>query len=145
MTPSIWRRSLYPGEERRQPPSDTSRANREGRLECPPDVRTRPARGAEQAAHSKGCEGADGEADGRVAESEPLTEQVTAEKASRLSGNRRHDDLERLKSDEEHRGEHPQLLEHGSQERLVLKQPDHEPVGRRVDDDEPHAVGDEEA
>src|SRR2546425_6059397 len=106
----------------------------------PPDQAANVA-GSQQAAHSKGCEGADGEADGRVAESAPLTEQVAAEKASRLSGNRRHDDLERLKSDEEHRGEHPNSSSTALRNGSSPKNPDPKPEGRAADTDNPHPEG----
>ena len=81
-----------------------------------------------------------GEADRRVDQAQPLSEEIAAEKASGLAGNRRDDDLQRLQQHEEHGREDAPLAQRFLEEVLVQVQPDEQAVRGRIGQDQPRAV-----
>src|SRR5262249_53019630 len=111
-----------------------------------PDVRahqTLNVVGAEPPTDREGRHRAQRQANRRIQEPNPLTEQVAAEDSSEVAGNGSNDDLKRLQPDEDDGRQNPPLAKRVLEEALVPIEPDDELVGRSVAPYQPNSVSDE--
>src|SRR5215467_13997116 len=83
------------------------------------------------------------QANRRIQEPKPLTEQVAAEDSGEVAGNGGNDDLKRLQPDEDDRRENPPLAKRVLEEALILIEPDDKLIGRSVAPYQPDSVSDE--
>src|SRR5262249_53902379 len=114
--------------------------------ELAPDVRahqTLNVVGAEPPTHRERRHRSQRQADGRIQEPNPLTEQVAAEDAGEIAGDGGNDDLKRLQPDEDDGCQNPPLAKRVLEETLVSIEPDDELVGRSVAPYQPNPVSDE--